>query len=66
MTAPLYLVEPEALAGVRAGDLFVLDGDEGHHAATVRRARPGETLLIATGDGLVARAVVPVNVPAGF
>jgi len=58
VTAPLYLVEPEALAGVRAGDLFVLDGDEGHHAATVRRARPGETLLVATGDGLVARAVV--------
>ncbi len=58
VTAPLYLVEPEALAGVRAGDLFVLDGDEGHHAATVRRARPGETLLVASGEGLVARGVV--------
>jgi 16S rRNA (uracil1498-N3)-methyltransferase len=58
VTAPLYLLEPAALAGVRPGDVVALDGDEGHHAATVRRARPGETLLIASGEGLLARGVV--------
>jgi 16S rRNA (uracil1498-N3)-methyltransferase len=58
VTAPLYLVEPAALAGVGAGSLLLLDGDEGHHAATVRRARPGETLLVASGEGLLARGVV--------
>jgi len=58
VTAPLYLLEPAALAGVAVGSLLVLDGDEGHHAATVRRARPGETLLVASGEGLLARGVV--------
>ncbi|HYJ75455.1 MAG TPA: 16S rRNA (uracil(1498)-N(3))-methyltransferase [Kineosporiaceae bacterium] len=58
MTAPLYLLEPAALAGVAVGSLLVLDGDEGHHAATVRRTRPGETLLVASGEGLLARGVV--------
>jgi 16S rRNA (uracil1498-N3)-methyltransferase len=58
VTAPLYLLEPTALAGVRPGDVVVLDGDEGHHAGTVRRARPGETLLVASGEGLIARGVV--------
>jgi 16S rRNA (uracil1498-N3)-methyltransferase len=58
VTAPLYLIEPAALAGVRPGDVVVLDGDEGHHAATVSRARPGETLLVASGEGLLVRAVV--------
>jgi 16S rRNA (uracil1498-N3)-methyltransferase len=58
VTAPLYLVEPAVLHGVRPGDTVVLDGDEGHHAATVRRTRPGERLLLASGDGLLVRAVV--------
>lgn len=58
MTAPLYLAPPAALAGVAAGDRFVLDGDEGHHAAGVRRARVGETLLVASGEGRLVRGVV--------
>jgi 16S rRNA (uracil1498-N3)-methyltransferase len=58
VTSPLYLLEPAALAGVRPGDVVVLDGDEGHHAAAFRRARPGETLLVASGEGLLVRGVV--------
>jgi 16S rRNA (uracil1498-N3)-methyltransferase len=58
VTAPLYLLEPTALAGIRPGDVVVLDGDEGHHAVTVRRTRPGETLLVASGEGLLAQGVV--------
>lgn len=34
-----------------AGDVFVLDGPEGHHAATVQRLRAGETLLLSDGRG---------------
>jgi 16S rRNA (uracil1498-N3)-methyltransferase len=58
VTAPLYLVEPAVLHGVHPGDSVVLDGTEGHHAATVRRTRPGERLLLASGDGLLVGGVV--------
>ena len=40
------------------GGLAVVDGDEGFHAATVRRIRPGETLVISDGAGTVADCVV--------
>lgn len=40
------------------GDLAVIDGDEGFHAATVRRIRPGESLVISDGVGTVADCVV--------
>jgi 16S rRNA (uracil1498-N3)-methyltransferase len=41
VTAPLYLCEA-SLVGVLDGAVLVLDGDEGRHAATVRRTRVGE------------------------
>lgn len=40
------------------GGLAVIDGDEGFHAATVRRIRPGEVLVVADGAGTVADCVV--------
>lgn len=40
------------------GELAVVDGDEGFHASTVRRIRPGEELDLADGEGTVARCVV--------
>ena len=40
------------------GELAVVDGDEGFHAATVRRIRPGEELDLGDGAGTVARCVV--------
>jgi 16S rRNA (uracil1498-N3)-methyltransferase len=40
------------------GELAVVDGDEGFHAATVRRIRVGEELVLGDGDGGVARCVV--------
>jgi 16S rRNA (uracil1498-N3)-methyltransferase len=52
-TAPVFLVDP-----LPAGDHFVLDGPEGRHAATVRRLRPGEDLLLCDGRGSVAECVV--------
>ena len=52
MTLPLHLLTPEALEGRGVGDVVVLDGPEGRHAATVRRTRVGERLLLTDGAGL--------------
>jgi 16S rRNA (uracil1498-N3)-methyltransferase len=40
------------------GDLAVVEGDEGFHAATVRRIRRGEELVLGDGAGALARCVV--------
>lgn len=40
------------------GDTLVLDGPEGHHAATVARLRVGEALLVGDGRGTVVRSRV--------
>jgi 16S rRNA (uracil1498-N3)-methyltransferase len=40
------------------GDVFVLDGAEGRHAATVQRLGEGEELLLGDGAGGTASAVV--------
>jgi 16S rRNA (uracil1498-N3)-methyltransferase len=58
MTLPLHLLPPQALAGRGVGDVVVLDGAEGRHAATVRRTRVGERLLLTDGAGLRVEAEV--------
>ena len=40
------------------GDLAIVDGDEGFHAANVRRTRRGEHLDLSDGAGTVAHCVV--------
>jgi 16S rRNA (uracil1498-N3)-methyltransferase len=40
------------------GELAVVDGDEGFHAANVRRIRPGEELDLGDGLGTLAHCVV--------
>ena len=52
-TAPLFLVD-----ALPAGADAVLDGPEGRHAATVKRLRVGEALVLADGRGGLAHAVV--------
>jgi 16S rRNA (uracil1498-N3)-methyltransferase len=52
-TAPLFLLDP-----IPSGPSAVLDGPEGRHAATVRRLRAGEQVLLADGRGGLADAVV--------
>jgi 16S rRNA (uracil1498-N3)-methyltransferase len=46
----------DALAAT--GELAVVEGDEGFHAAIVRRIRRGEELILGDGDGGLARCVV--------
>jgi 16S rRNA (uracil1498-N3)-methyltransferase len=54
MSAALFYVD--ALPEI--GELAVVDGDEGFHAANVRRIRPGEELDLSNGAGAVAHCVV--------
>ncbi len=54
MVATLFYVD----ALPDTGSLAVLDGDEGFHAATVRRIRPGERLVLGDGAGALAHCEV--------
>jgi 16S rRNA (uracil1498-N3)-methyltransferase len=51
---PLFLVAP----GDLPADTITLSGPEGHHAAAVRRLRPGERADVTDGAGSLARCVV--------
>ncbi|MCQ8769944.1 16S rRNA (uracil(1498)-N(3))-methyltransferase [Streptomyces telluris] len=51
MTAPVFLVEEDALTGVFPGTVFPLDGPEGRHAVSVRRLRVGEEIGLTDGQG---------------
>jgi 16S rRNA (uracil1498-N3)-methyltransferase len=42
----------------RVGELAVVDGDEGFHAANVRRIRTGEDLDLGDGNGNVSHCIV--------
>jgi 16S rRNA (uracil1498-N3)-methyltransferase len=60
MSLPTFV--HEGAAGLRPGDEARLDGAEGHHAAVVRRIRPGERLVLTDGAGAgVQVAVVTVG-----
>jgi len=54
---PVFLVPPGDLTAARA---VTLTGPEGHHAAAVRRLRPGERADVSDGAGTLAEGVVSV------
>jgi len=53
VSAPVFLVD-----ALPAADVAVLQGSEGHHAAVVRRVRPGERVDLADGAGGLAVCTV--------
>ncbi len=53
MTPPLFLLDP-----LPDGDVVILGGPEGRHAARVRRLGVGEVLDVSDGRGGVARCTV--------
>ena len=55
MTAPVYVAP---LRDVSDGATVVLEGQEGHHAATVRRTRVGERVDLVDGEGRRAHCEV--------
>jgi 16S rRNA (uracil1498-N3)-methyltransferase len=58
VSLPLFVAGRGALDGAGPGEVLILAGDEGRHAATVRRIRPGEAVDVADGAGRVARCLV--------
>lgn len=60
-TAPVFLVDV-----LPDGPDAVLDGDEGHHAAVVRRLTAGEALTLSDGAGGAADCVVTGPAPGGL
>ena len=54
MSAPVFYVDK--LPGV--GERAIVDGDEGFHAANVRRIRTGEQLDLGDGAGALAHCVI--------
>ncbi|WP_199442301.1 16S rRNA (uracil(1498)-N(3))-methyltransferase [Umezawaea beigongshangensis] len=53
MTLPVFLID-----ALPSGSSAVLDGPEGRHAATVRRLRAGEEVVLADGSGEQVRCVI--------
>jgi len=56
MTAAEFLVNPGEIS--KETKTFTLDGDEGRHAATVKRMREGEVIHLCDGQGTRAIATV--------
>ncbi|MEO3783145.1 16S rRNA (uracil(1498)-N(3))-methyltransferase [Actinocorallia sp. B10E7] len=56
MSAPVFVVDRDVLAG--AGGRVVLEGAEGRHAATVKRLRAGEEVVLTDGEGARGRCSV--------
>lgn len=59
MTLPVFIAsDVDTLRACARGDSYVLGGDEGFHAATVRRIDVGAMLDVVDGTGLRARCTV--------
>jgi 16S rRNA (uracil1498-N3)-methyltransferase len=56
MSLPVHLVP--SLAGVRAGSVVSVTGDEAHHAVAVRRLRVGESVVLTDGVGVSVTGAV--------
>lgn len=54
------------MPGSLRGDLVILSGPEGHHAAAVRRLTVGERVDLADGAGQIAECVVRATRPGGL
>jgi 16S rRNA (uracil1498-N3)-methyltransferase len=55
LSAPVFVLHAERLAAAKPGDRLLLDGEEGRHAATVRRVAVGERVDLVDGRGTLAR-----------
>lgn len=58
MSAPVFLADPGALAGLGPGARYRLEGAEARHAGIVQRRRPGEAVDVVDGAGVRLRCVI--------
>ena len=58
MTEPLFLLDDLTDPLPISGTQLLLAGEEGRHAAVVRRIRPGEVIMIGDGHGRGVRGLV--------
>ena len=63
MTAPLFHLEPGALAGAVPGTEVAFGGAEARHAAASMRLGPGESVLLADGSGVRGHGTVLAAAP---
>ncbi|HET8914530.1 MAG TPA: 16S rRNA (uracil(1498)-N(3))-methyltransferase [Propionibacteriaceae bacterium] len=66
MTEPLFLLDDLTDSLPLVGTQLLLAGDEGRHAAVVRRIRPGEVIMIGDGRGRGVRGLVIEVGPSGL
>ncbi len=66
MTRPVFFCEDRGLDHAVFGDLLRLDGDEGRHAATVKRIACGEEIDLVDGYGTRAVCEVCAADPQGL
>src|SRR6188508_514397 len=58
MTDPLFFADDLGEPWPAIGDQITLGGDDGRHAAVVRRTRPGELIMVGDGRGRGVRGSV--------
>jgi 16S rRNA (uracil1498-N3)-methyltransferase len=58
VSAPVFFLDTAEAAALMTGDTCRLTGDEGHHAADVRRLRAGEAIDLTDGAGQLLHASV--------
>ncbi len=58
MTDPLFFADDLGEPWPVVGDSIALGGDDGRHAAVVRRTRPGEMIMVGDGCGRGVRGSV--------
>lgn len=66
MTDPLFFADDLGEPWPRVGDRIALGGADGHHAAVVRRIRPGETVMVGDGCGRGVRGCVLAVLKSGL
>ena len=66
MTEPLFLLDDLIDPLPTVGTQLLVAGDEGLHAAVVRRIRPGEVIMIGDGRGRGVRGLVVEVRPSGL
>ena len=66
MTDPLFFADDLGEPWPAVGDQIALGGDDGRHAAVVRRTRPGEVIMVGDGCGRGVRGTVLAVQKAGL